>query len=72
MLFRSTEPLLKKAVENITGTPIIAKKSAIIAPPYEIIDRGFSRFDVYKRNLPVNDLLDKDFSWPGKIRQPEL
>jgi hypothetical protein len=63
---------LRKAVENITGTPIIAKKSAIIAPPYEIIDRGFSRFDRFKMNMPINDLLDKDFSWPGKLLQPEL
>ena len=67
-----TEPLLRKAVENITGTPVIAMKRAILAPPYEIIDRGFSRFDSYKRNLPVNDLLDKDFSWPGKLLRPEF
>ncbi len=53
-----TEPLLKKAVENITGTAPIAIKSAIVAPDYEIFDTGFSRFDHFKRNLPMNDVID--------------
>lgn len=67
-----TEPLLKKAVENITGAPVIAMKKAAIFPDYEIIDRGFSRFDVYKRNMPVNDILEKDFHLPGKLRISEF
>jgi len=56
-----TEPLLRKAVENITGTPVLAAKSAATTQTYEIFDRGFSRFDVNKRNMPVNDLLKVDF-----------
>jgi len=43
--------LLKKAVENITGVPISAMKKAPLPFRYEVIDRGFSRFDGLKRNL---------------------
>jgi len=46
-----TEPLLKKAVENITGTIIPAPKSAKPSIEYVIVDRGFSKFDKQKRNL---------------------
>ncbi len=53
-----TEPLLKKAVENITGTPPIAMKSAIAVPDYVIFDSGFSKFDEFKKNLPINDFID--------------
>jgi len=63
-----TEPLLKKAVEDITGTPVVAIKRAVAVPDYEIVDRGFSRFDVYKRNMPANDLFDKNFKWPGRLQ----
>jgi carboxyl-terminal processing protease len=46
-----TEPLLKKAVENITGTTISAPKRAVKQIEYVIVDRGFSKFDRQKRNL---------------------
>jgi C-terminal processing protease CtpA/Prc len=53
-----SEPLLRKAVEDITGSTITARKSAFIVPEYRIVDREFSRFDIYKRNLPINDILE--------------
>jgi len=56
-----TEPLLKKAVEDITGTIIPVPKKAVLPFEYVIVDRGFSEFDSQKRNL----FLDK----PGHIRQ---
>lgn len=57
-----SEPLFKKAVELITGEQIVAKKSAIVAPEYKVIDRGFSRFDENKRNMPIDKILkDKNF-----------
>jgi len=46
-----TEPLLKKAVENITGTTITAPKKAELPIKFVIVDRGFSKFDKQKRNL---------------------
>lgn len=46
-----TEPLLKKAVENITGTTISAPKRAERPIEYVIVDRGFSKFDRQRRNL---------------------
>ncbi len=45
------EPLLKAAIEDITGTQIIAMKSAKVKVPYTIFDRGFSKFDKNKREL---------------------
>lgn len=52
------EPLLRKAVENITGSSLVALKSATMQYEYEIFDTGFSRFDHYKKNMPVNDLVN--------------
>jgi len=54
-----TEPLLKKAVENITGVQIVALKSALPKFEFKEFARGFSKFDPIKRNLPVD--LGKDF-----------
>ena len=45
------EPLLKAAIEEITGTEIMALKKAQIQVPYTIFDRGFSKFDKNKREL---------------------
>ncbi|MBW6536790.1 MAG: PDZ domain-containing protein [Mariniphaga sp.] len=45
------EPLLKAAIEKITGTEILALKKAKIQVPYSIFDRGFSKFDKNKREL---------------------
>jgi carboxyl-terminal processing protease len=46
-----TEPLLKKAVENITGIIIPSQKKAPVPIEFDIVDRGFSKFDPQKRNL---------------------
>jgi C-terminal processing protease CtpA/Prc len=46
-----SEPLLRKAVEHITGVQITALKKAEVPFKYEIMDRGFSRFDEQRRNL---------------------
>ncbi len=56
------ELLLKAALEEITGVEVIAMatKSAIKVPEYILFDRGFSKFDVNKREL-VLDHLNKDF-----------
>jgi carboxyl-terminal processing protease len=59
-----TEPLLKKAVETITGVQISAIKKAEVPFKFEIFDRGFSRFDKQKRNL----FLDKS---PGLNKNSE-
>jgi carboxyl-terminal processing protease len=49
-----TDPLLAKALEQITGIKKVSalKKQAI--PYYEIFGRGFSRFDKQKQNLIVD------------------
>lgn len=60
------ETLLKAAIKDITGTEIIAMKSARIIPPYELFDRGFSKFDANKR-----ELLYKQFNmetWPEQLK----
>lgn len=49
-----TEPLLKKAVEDITGTIIPVPKRAVLPFEYVIVDRGFSEFDNQKRNLFID------------------
>ena len=59
-----SEPLLKKAVENITGVPILATKSALPKFNFKVFDRGFSEFDHVKRNLQMD--IKKDFS-KGKL-----
>lgn len=51
------EPLLKAAIQDITGTPVMAlKKARIAAPEYSIFDRGFSKFDANKRELLIEGL----------------
>ncbi|MFV0592259.1 MAG: S41 family peptidase [Draconibacterium sp.] len=50
------DPLLKAAIEDITGTIIIAAKSAKKSTiPYKLLDRGFSKFDKNKRNLLIDN-----------------
>lgn len=50
------EPLLKAAIEDITGTQVIAQKKAqITTTGFELFDRGFSKFDDNKRELLIND-----------------
>lgn len=50
------DPLLKAAVEYITGTPVItAMKSARKSlPEFKIFDRGFSKYDANKRELLID------------------
>jgi len=50
------EALLKKTIENITGEVILATKSAQRPANVEIFDRGFSKYDDFKRELPLQDL----------------
>ncbi len=51
------EPLLKAAIEDITGTPVVAmKKARIPSPEYAIFDRGFSKYDANKRELLIDGL----------------
>lgn len=54
-----SEPLFRKAVENITGVPIVALKSAFPRFKLNAFDRGFSKFDPIKRNMPID--FKKDF-----------
>ncbi len=54
-LGNKTEALLKAAIEDITGTAVVAMKSAAVKPKIEIFDRGFSKFDANKREVLVND-----------------
>jgi len=54
-----SEPLFRKAVENITGVPIVALKSAFPKFKLNAFDRGFSKFDPIKRNMPID--FKKDF-----------
>ena len=53
------DPLFAAAIENITGAPVIAMKKAKIEVPYTIFDRGFSKYDVNKRQM-VLDHIQKD------------
>ncbi len=51
------EPLLKAAIEDITGSPVIARKKAKMpAPEYTLFDRGFSRYDANKRELLLDGI----------------
>jgi C-terminal processing protease CtpA/Prc len=49
------EPLLKAAIEEITGTEILALKKAQVQIPYTLFDRGFSKFDKNKRELLLDN-----------------
>jgi carboxyl-terminal processing protease len=56
------EPLFKAAIEDITGTPVVAmKKARIPVPGYTIFDRGFSKYDVNKRELLIEDFNSEVF-----------
>lgn len=49
-----SEPLLRKAVENITGEIITTPKKAAIPFEFEVEFRGFSKFDQQRRNLYID------------------
>ncbi len=52
------EPLFKAAIEDITGSAVMAQKSVKkVDIPYTIFDRGFSKYDKNKREVLV------DFEW---------
>jgi carboxyl-terminal processing protease len=55
------EPLLKAAIEEITGTQILALKKSIITEPYILFDRGFSRFDKNKREMLIDHFDRNEF-----------
>ncbi|NOR73952.1 MAG: hypothetical protein GQ525_02210 [Draconibacterium sp.] len=62
-LGNKNELLLKTAIEEITGEEVVAiatKSAAVKVPEYTLFDRGFSRFDINKRELVI-DHLKKDF-----------
>ncbi len=55
-----SEPLLKKAVENITGVKITALKNATTQIyQFKEFDRASSQFDPIKRNMPLK--IDKNY-----------
>lgn len=45
------EPMLKKAIESITGVEILAIKSAVKHGNIMVFDRGFSKYDKNKREI---------------------
>ncbi|MCU0462657.1 MAG: S41 family peptidase [Bacteroidales bacterium] len=49
-----TEPLLKKAVEDITGEILKGSGKGMMPYRFDVIRRGSSRFDEQKRNLFIN------------------
>jgi len=50
------DPLFAAAIEDITGTPVVSaiKSARVSHPEYQIIDRGFSKFDANKRELLID------------------
>lgn len=60
-LGQKDEALLKAAIEDITGEPVVAIKSARrFDIPYTIFDRGFSKYDNIKREMVI-DNFPKEF-----------
>lgn len=59
-LGQKDEPLLKAAIEDISGTEVVALKKAKIEIPYTIFDRGFSKFDLNKHEV-LFDSANKNF-----------
>lgn len=59
-LGQKEETLFKAAIEDITGTQIIAMKGARKYIEYKFIDRGFSRFDKNKREVNIDHFNYKD------------
>ena len=50
------DPLFAAAIENITGAPVIAMKKARVDIPHKIFDRGFSKYDVNKRQMLLDNI----------------
>lgn len=59
-LGQKEEALFKAAIEDITGTPIVAMKSTRKEIKYKFIDRGFSKFDKNKREVHIDHFDYKD------------
>ena len=53
------DPLFAAAIENITGAPVIAMKKAKVHIPHTIFDRGFSKYDINKNQM-ILDNIDKN------------
>lgn len=50
-----SEPLLQAAIEDITRTQVVTMKKARANDiPYTIFDRGFSKYDANKREMPLD------------------
>jgi len=60
------DPLFAAAIEDITGTPVITAMKSVKKPnfQYKIFDRGFSKFDINKRELLIDGGV-------GKLKQPK-
>lgn len=60
------DPLFAAAIEDITGTPVVTAMKSARKPnfSYKIFDRGFSKYDINKREM----LIDGDVR--KMIRQP--
>lgn len=56
-LGETQEPLLKAAIEDITGAEVLALKKAKVKVPFTLFDRGFSKFDDNKRELIFDGFL---------------
>lgn len=54
-LGQKEEPLLKAAIEDITGIPIVAMKKATTKIDYTLFDRGFSKYDINKREVLLDN-----------------
>ncbi len=51
------DPLFAAAIEDITGTSVVAQKSASVPTiPHSIFDRGFSKFDKNKREMLIDNI----------------
>ncbi len=50
-LGQKEDPLFAAAIEDISGVPVVAMKKAAREVPFRTFDRGFSKFDVNKRQL---------------------
>jgi C-terminal processing protease CtpA/Prc len=56
-LGETQEPLLKAAIEDITGAEVLALKKAKVKVPFTLFDRGFSKFDDNKHELIFDGFL---------------
>jgi C-terminal processing protease CtpA/Prc len=53
-LGQKEEPLLKAAIVDITGIPVLSMKKVTKKIDYTLFDRGFSKYDANKRELLID------------------